>query len=62
MTTCPNVVKKLPVSTTAKPVTQTALVEVNRASIGLMCECVALGSTSNRVPMAIKDRKLIINS
>ena len=62
MTICPNWVKKLPVSTTIRPVTQTALVEVNKASISVIPEWVALGSISNITPITIMDKKLIINS
>ena len=59
---CPNWVKKLPVSTTIKPVTQTALVDVNIASINVIPECVALGRANNIPPITIKMKKLKINN
>jgi hypothetical protein len=55
-------VKKVPVSTTIRPVTHTALVEVNIASMSVIPECVALGSINNRNPITIMAKKLIINN
>ena len=54
MTDCPNGLKQLPVSTTVRPVTQTADVDVNSASTNpspLMVD--AGGSISKQVPIRI---------
>ena len=59
---CPKVVKYEPVSTTIRPVTQTALVEVKSASRSPIPSCVALGNISKPVPTNIIPRKLLINS
>jgi hypothetical protein len=53
-------VKTVAVSTTIKPVTQTAEVEVKRASIQVIPPTVELGSMSNTVPTRITRRKLRI--
>jgi hypothetical protein len=46
------------VSTTIKPVTQTALVAVKKASMKEIPLCVAFGNSSKAVPDKIKNRKL----
>jgi hypothetical protein len=50
------------VSTTISPVTQTALVDVNNASINEIPLYVAFGSINNKVPARIIDKKLKIKS
>ena len=59
MTTWPNILKVSAVSTTTRPVTQTALVAVNRASSGAMCSpgCTAKGSISSAAPHKISSAK-----
>ena len=59
-TVWPNMLKWLPVSTTTRPVTHTALVAVNKASMGLMPLPVALtGRASKTAPTKIVRQKLI---
>ena len=62
MTTWPLKEKKVTVSTTIKPVTQVALVDVNRASRNPMLPgaTVISGSMSRTVPMVISPRKLMM--
>lgn len=55
----PKGVKTVAVSTTIKPVTQTALTEVNRASRNDKGCIVAFGSINNPLPIAIINKKLI---
>jgi hypothetical protein len=54
----PKGVKTVAVSTTIKPVTQTALTEVNRASRNDNGCIVAFGSINNPLPIAIINKKL----
>ncbi len=54
---CPYTVKVVPVSTTAKPVTVTADVEVKTLCTQEMGTCVAIGSLSKQVPSAMSKRK-----
>ena len=59
MTTCPNVEKTEPMSTTLRPVTQVALVDVKSATssgTGVPL-ALAMGSHSSRVPARIVARK-----
>lgn len=58
ITTCPKKVKLFPVSLITRPVTLTALVAVNAASTHVIPVVVALGNFSNRVPTAMRKRKL----
>jgi len=51
----------VPVSTTIKPVTQMALVEVKKAFVKCIPECVALGSISKNVPTRMARKKLPAN-
>ena len=55
MTHCPKFEKAVPVSTTIKPVTQTAEVDVNRATNGSFQppEALEIGSISRQVPNRI---------
>jgi hypothetical protein len=55
-------VKKLPVSTTTKPVKHTALVEVNNASINEIPEFAALGSINTNEPITMMIKKLKTNN
>ena len=55
---CPTTVKAVEVSTTAKPVTQTALVEVNNALVNVIPFVVALGSINKNPPVKAKIIKL----
>ena len=57
-TTCPVNVKVVPVSTTVNPVTHTALVEVNKASVKLIPSYVALGNLSKTAPNKMMNKKL----
>ncbi len=57
---CPNKVKCVPVSTTINPVTQTALVEVNKASRYEISSWVALGKINKSEPIKIITKKLAI--
>jgi hypothetical protein len=59
---CPKSEKKLPVSTTIKPVTQTALVDVNIASISEIFPVEAFGSIKIKEPAVIIVKKLITNN
>ena len=61
MTVCPNNVKSLLVSNATRPVTQTALVVVKRASIRLMLPVVDTGNNSKIVPIRISPKKLRTN-
>lgn len=54
----PRLVNAVAVSTTISPVTQTALVDVKKASIMLMPFVVAFGNSSNAVPIKIRKMKL----
>lgn len=58
---CPVKVKSFAVSRTMSPVTQTADVDVKRASINEMPCTVAVGSLSSKEPARIRIRKLAIN-
>lgn len=58
----PKSVKHELVSTTTKPVTQTALVDVNSASTNEICSVVEKGSNSRNVPKKIRKRKLKTNN
>ena len=58
----PLVVKANWVSTTDKPVTQTALVEVKRASVKEIPEVVELGIIRSKAPKKITNAKLRINN
>ena len=59
-TVWPNMLKWLPVSTTTRPVTHTALVAVNKASMGLMPLPVVLtGRASKTAPTKMVRQKLI---
>ena len=60
MTVFPKRVKQLFVFTTANPVTHTALVEVNKASMGAIPLEVEGGSMSRTVPSTINRKKLKI--
>ncbi len=62
MISLPKVVKSLPVFSTDKPVTQTALVEVNKASKNEIPCVVALGSVSRKAPISIITIKLLMNN
>ena len=53
-------VKTVAVSTTINPVTQTAEVDVNKASIQVIPLTVELGSIKRRVPTKMTNRKLKI--
>ena len=57
-TTCPVNVKVAPVSTTVNPVTHTALVEVNKASMKLIPSYVALGNLNKTAPKRMINKKL----
>jgi len=58
---CPNGLKTLPVSTTVRPVTQTAEVEVNNAFTNPRCSpAEAAGSINRIVPMEIKSANPIM--
>jgi hypothetical protein len=63
ITSCPKRVNSVPVSRTARPVTQVALVAVNRASIQPMDRSggVAAGSFRSAVPRRMSTRKLPIS-
>jgi hypothetical protein len=55
MTSCPNELKTFPVSTTTRPVTQVADVDVKRASTNpRLCGLVAEGNMSRVVPIEIR--------
>jgi hypothetical protein len=54
----PNRLKRLPVSTTTRPVTQVAEVAVNKASIGGRVGSAAAGNISRAVPMIISPAKV----
>ncbi len=62
MISCPQNVKWVAVSTTINPVTQTALVEVKRASTHDNGWFSASGSFKRQVPAAISSKKLDMNS
>jgi hypothetical protein len=62
MINLPKVVKYAAVSTTIRPVTQTALVDVNKASIGERYLVVAFGNLSRKAPTRIIKMKLLTNS
>ena len=55
---CPTIVKSTAVSTTVKPVTQTALVAVKSAFVKVIPFVVALGSISKKLPIKTKIIKL----
>ena len=59
---CPTVVKAVEVSTTANPVTQTALVEVKSALVKVIPFVVALGSINKKAPVKAKIMKLPTNT
>ena len=59
---CPTVVKAELVSTTAKPVTQTALVAVNKALVKLIAAEVALGSINKKAAVKGRIKKLPTNT
>jgi hypothetical protein len=62
VTTCPTVERSFPVSTTTSPVTQTAEVEVKRASTKRRCSFVAeKGNLRRMVPARITAAKLRTN-
>ena len=56
------VVKAVEVSTTANPVTQTALVEVKSALVKVIPFVVALGSINKKAPVKAKIMKLPTNT
>jgi len=60
ITICPKVVKYVPVSTTTRPVTQTADVAVKRASTNESDSTPALaaGNINNTAPIKIKAKKV----
>jgi hypothetical protein len=58
---CPANVKSFPVSSTMRPVTQTADVDVKRESINDIPFTVAQGSCSSNEPARIRKRKLAMN-
>ena len=64
ITILPNSVNVPAVSTTTRPVTQTALVDVNNASRKVSCLLLfrEIGSRSKTVPIAIKARNPKTNS
>ena len=55
---CPTIVKSFAVSTTDKPVTQTALVAVNSALVKVTPLVVALGNINRKAPDSAKMTKL----
>ena len=59
---CPTTVNAVEVSTTAKPVTQTALVEVKSALVKVIPFVVALGSINKNPPVKAKIIKLPTNT
>ena len=62
MTLCPNREKLVEISVTVRPVMQTALVAIKRASIKLSgASSVVRGSMSSTVPSRIRARKLMTN-
>ena len=62
MMVCPIGVNAVAVSTTTSPVTQTALVEVNNASITLSSMLVELGNNSSNVQITMSNTKLMRNT
>ena len=60
--TLPKVVKVNWVSTTERPVTQTALVEVKTASRNEIFSVVAFGNCKQKAPRKIIPKKLIMNN
>ena len=58
----PRKVYRVAVSTTASPVTHTALVDVNKASVKLIGMVVDIGIISSMAPAKIKNAKLVMNS
>ena len=58
----PNTVKCSAVSTTIRPVTQTALVEVKRASVKLTSApgCIDMGSSRRKVPHRMTKKKPMV--
>ena len=58
----PTKVKSVAVSTTVKPVTQTALVEVNKALVKVIPLVVELGSIKRNAPDKAKIKKLPTNT
>ena len=61
ITTCPIGVKTVAVSTTVNPVTQTALVDVKRASRKLIPLYVAKGNCNSTAPTKTRNKKLQTN-
>ena len=55
---CPSKVKSLAVSSTINPVTHTALVDVNKASVKEIPAVVAFGSNNKNAPIKIMAKKL----
>jgi hypothetical protein len=58
----PSSVRSLPTSITLKPVTQTALVLVNKASTNVIGRVPVLGNKNNAAPIAMSITKLTVKS